>query len=97
MIELSKNTIQIVDTLFGHDQGAHVCELLKTQWSENLHFCEVGDQYSMERIRLSALRLSEGQLEKLSQANDLAQLDWRDLLMAADFGEDPKVHERWTP
>jgi len=38
--------------------------------------------------------LSEGDLSKLRSAVDLANVDWRDLLMAADFG-DPSAHLLW--
>jgi hypothetical protein len=27
----------------------------------------------------------------------LAKIDWRDLLSAADFADDPNAHSRWSP
>jgi hypothetical protein len=51
---------------------------------------------SLERIRYAALRVSGGDLERLHQAVKLAQLDWRDLLMAAGFG-DVGAHLSWSP
>ncbi len=53
--------------------------------------------YEFERFRFAALRLSNGDLRKLEQAVELAKRDWRDLLMAAGFGEDVTAHERWRP
>jgi hypothetical protein len=41
------------------------------------------------------LKLSEGNLDKLNRAVALAKTDWRDLLMAAGFGEDIKAHLAW--
>ncbi len=48
------------------------------------------------RVRAAALRLSRGDLEKLKRSIALGRRDWRDLLMAADFGDDVRAHERWT-
>jgi hypothetical protein len=53
--------------------------------------------FQLERFRFSALKLSGGKLDKLRQAVELAQQDWRDLLMAAGFGDDVTEHERWLP
>jgi hypothetical protein len=50
---------------------------------------------ALERVRFAALRLSKGTLAGLSDARELAHIDWRDLLVAAEFGEDPTAHERW--
>lgn len=49
-----------------------------------------------ERIRLAALRLSQGNLSKLVDAVALAQTDWRDLLMTAGFGERLNAHKDWA-
>ena len=51
---------------------------------------------SIERIRCAALKVSRGSMGKLIEAIDLAQTDWRDLLMAADFA-DPDDHLNWSP
>jgi len=50
----------------------------------------------MERIRFAALKLSNGNVLKLLKAIDMARRDWRDLLMAADFGNDLNAHEKWA-
>lgn len=51
----------------------------------------------LERIRFAALRLSEGRLPDLNDAVTLAETDWRDLLVAAGFADDPAAHRRWVP
>ena len=48
-----------------------------------------------ERVQAAVLKLSGGSIDKLVKATDLAKADWRDVLMAAGFGEDPKAHEEW--
>lgn len=52
---------------------------------------------SLERIRFAALRVSGGDLPRLRDAIALAQIDWRDLLVAAGFADDHRAHERWEP
>lgn len=49
----------------------------------------------MERFHFAVLKLSEGKVEKLYDAIALAQTDYRDLLMAAGFGESLIAHKSW--
>lgn len=51
----------------------------------------------LDRIRFAALRLSEGRLPGLNDAVTLAETDWRDLLVATGFADDPAAHRRWVP
>jgi hypothetical protein len=51
----------------------------------------------MERVRFAALKLSEGNKDKLLGAAQLAQYDWRDLLVAARFANDAEAHKSWAP
>jgi len=52
---------------------------------------------NLERSQSAAVRVSAGRLQDLNEAIALAELDWRDLLVAADFAEDPSAHTRWQP
>jgi hypothetical protein len=97
MIDLSERTIEIVTKLFSQDQRREVEELLKIECADNIPFCESYDKFQMERIRFSVLKLSEGKLDELVRAIELAQVDWRDLFMEAGFGHDPEAHNKWEP
>lgn len=97
MIELSKKTSDRINLLFGDDEQQEVEDLLKIECGDNIPFCENSDKYGMERIRFAALKLSKGNMEKLVEAIELAQIDWRDLLVAAGFGEDVEAHNKWMP
>lgn len=59
-------------------------------------FCEESDEVQLERVRFAALKLSKGDLRELKKAVKLAQTDWRDLLMAAGFGNDVNAHKKWS-
>jgi hypothetical protein len=97
MIELSERTMEVVAALFSQEQIREVEDLLKYECAENVPFCEGHDKFQMERIRLSVLKLSEGKIDKLVNAIELAQVDWRDLFMAAGFGHDTEAHNKWEP
>ena len=57
--------------------------------------CHASGTGNFERIRLAALKLSNGDTGKLVDAIVLAQIDYRDLLMAAGFGR-PGLHLEWA-
>jgi len=50
----------------------------------------------VERIQLAVLKLSNGDADKFLAAVKLAQIDWRDVLVAAGFGEDLEAHSNWV-
>ena len=72
-------------------------DLLITQCGNNLPFCERSTAKSLERIRFAVLKLSHGDLHELSNAVESAQIDWRDVLVAAGFSTDVRAHEKWLP
>jgi hypothetical protein len=49
-----------------------------------------------ERIQLAVLKLAQGRVDALLYHLAQAQLDWRDVLVAADFGNDLQAHLRWA-
>ena len=56
-----------------------------------------GNPSEIERLQVSAIRLSEGELDKLQRAIRLANIDYRDLLTKAGFASDPEAHIHWRP
>jgi hypothetical protein len=71
--------------------------VLTIDCGNNLPFMEHHDSTGLERIRFAALKVSDGQLERLEEAVRLAQIDWRDLLVAAGFEYDVYAHLDWWP
>jgi hypothetical protein len=94
---LSYETERRVKALFSEKSRAEAIGLLVDHCGNNLHFCEDDDRVGLERIRFAALKLSGGDLVRLKQAIELAKLDWRDLLAASDFADNPYAHTRWFP
>jgi len=96
MLELSGKTIKRLKALFPEETWEEAKLLLEKECGDNIPFCEKSNKYQMERIRFAALKLSDGNIEKLREAVGMAQVDWRDLLMAAGFSEDIEAHQKWV-
>jgi hypothetical protein len=94
---LSPETQRRLDILFRQEERAEVARLLAEQCGNNLPFLENLDEQGLERFQFAALKLSGGDLSRLRNVIDLAKSDWRDLLMAAGFGEDTRAHVYWMP
>ncbi|HXM99624.1 MAG TPA: hypothetical protein VN982_14220 [Candidatus Dormibacteraeota bacterium] len=94
---LSQETERRIALLFAPGERAEVAEMLVDECGNNLPFCEKRDEFELERIRFSALKLSGGNIDRLKDAIKLANMDWRDLLVAAGFANDTTAHQRWIP
>ena len=94
-IQLSVRTARLVDILFSEGQRQTARKLLEDHCGANLPSLSDLDPTQLERYRFAAIRISNGDMKRLESAIALAQTDWRDLLMEADFGHDTQAHERW--
>jgi hypothetical protein len=68
VLELSQKTICLINKLFEEDRREMVAEHLKKDCSDNLPFCDdksVEILRLIERIQFAAIRLSNGNLNKL--------------------------------
>ena len=54
------------------------------------------DGEAMEPIWLATLKLSDGSITAFENAVLLAQIDWRDVLLGAGFGNDLDAHIKWA-
>ncbi len=97
VVDLSANTRHHVATLFEERDRTAAEELLVRECAENLPLWVDASEAGLERVRFAALRVSGGNLDRLKEAIDLANTDWRDVLVAAGFANDPRAHERWQP
>lgn len=96
-VPISLATLRRLELLFVPDTQ-ELAELMLTMGcGNNLPFHESQDAQSLERVQFAALKVSEGQLDKLEEAIKLAQIDRRDLLVAADFAHDVEAHLHWLP
>ncbi len=94
---LSPETERRLNALFSGGARRTAANLLVSRCGTNLPFLEQSDEYGLERIRFAALKVSGGDLGKLESAVQVAQQDWRDVLVAAGFADDVRAHEVWFP
>ena len=95
MTGLTEATREKVRGLFPQEQYSEVVQLLETECGNNLPFLQRESAEGLERFRFAALKLSQGNLEKLRSAIELAKRDWRDLLVAAGFANSADAHKTW--
>jgi hypothetical protein len=92
---LSKETKRRIDLVFQERDRERAATILDEGCNNSVAILKGTSEASLERVHFAALKLSEGDLDKLRYAVDLAQKDWRDLLVYADFGTDVEAHKRW--
>jgi hypothetical protein len=93
---LSAETKRRIEILVSEHEAPEVGELLLNEVGNNLPLLGELDEFRLERFRFAVLNVSAGNIEKLKDAIKLAKADWRDLLMAAGFGE-LETHKSWLP
>ena len=92
---LSPGVVERIAALFPAGQRAEVADLLASECGSNLPFADTLGPAGVERVRLAVLKISGGSLDRLWAAVEQAQLDWRDTLVGAGFGDDPRAHLTW--
>ena len=92
---LSSETIRRLEQVFAVHLRAEATVLLTRDCGSNLPLGKMDTAAGLERIRFAALKFSKGTIAGLVEAIYLAQADWRDLLVAAEFADDVNVHLRW--
>lgn len=98
MISLTEATQLRLNRLFlVRDRDEAVRLLAEDCDAERMHLPAAATQREVERCHFAVLKLSGGSLESLIEAVALAQSDYRDLLMTAEFGEDVNAHRDWLP
>jgi hypothetical protein len=92
---LSPGTLRRIAALFPGRQRAEAAQLLAEECGDNLPLADTLGAAGIERIRFAVLKISQGSLDRLWEAVELAQHDWRDALVGAGFGDDITAHLRW--
>lgn len=74
-----------------------VGDLLSEQCSVSLPGVGIPSEWIglIDRVQLATIRGSSWDIEKLKSNVSLANSDWRDVLMAAGFGENLAAHKLW--
>jgi hypothetical protein len=97
--ELSPETLRRIDILFVPADREAGETLLYEQCGSDLYY-QGGTEREFketERLRIAALKVSDGRLVVLEHAVKLAQKDFRDLLVWAGFANEVDAHLKWQP
>jgi hypothetical protein len=95
MTPLTARTQAIVRLIFPQS-FSEVENVLAEQCGRNLPLCDNSTPESLERLRFAALKVSNGETDRLNEAVELAKRDWRDVLMWAEFANDLDAHKKWA-
>ena len=100
MENITLKTEQLVEKYFIADEKLLVMSLLIDECGQNMATLPTGNSKDtsafLERIRFAVLKLSEGDLTYFERAIELANTDWRDLLVSAGFESDKNAHNTWA-
>jgi hypothetical protein len=81
-MNLSRKTEKIVKSMYGRDEANEVERLLIDHCSNNVPGCRDWSEENLERIWLSVLKVSNGNIRELQRAIALANTDYRDLFVS---------------
>jgi hypothetical protein len=96
-VRLSRETKRRLKAVFAPGDRKEARSLLVHECADNLPRSEREGPEQLERVRFAAMKVSNGNLVRLREAIQLAQSDWRDLLLDAGFADDVIAHTRWQP
>ena len=96
MLYISSRTTRLIGKCFSADEKDLVISLLNDECGNNLPFFENSIPSDLERIHFAIIKLSNGELDRLESAIELAKTDWRDLLVAVGFENDLNGHNVWA-
>ena len=84
-----------IERLFSRELPLEVSALLEEHCGSAVPLIDAQGADGIERIRSAALKVSDGSLVKLRLAVQLANIDWRDVLVAAGFAHSLEAHVSW--
>ena len=96
-MSLTHETMKRLEYLFVGKDREEAASLLEHECGNNLPFLERLSPVELQRYHFAALKLSKGDLRLLRRAVEEAKQDWRDVLIAAGFGDSCAAHLSWHP
>ena len=96
-MELTRRVKKAINALFSANEAQRALYELEQNCSVRISSFKGWTQAQMEKVWLSVIKLSNGNLAKLKTAIELANTDYRDLFMSAGFGHDIEAHKKWKP
>lgn len=92
---MSASTEQLVAAMFAPEARGAAEALLRSRCTGSEFGIPSGHDELLVRLQYAAIKCSDGDVDALRRAIELAEVDWRDLLVAAEFDLDQNAHIRW--
>ena len=97
MISISAETNRRILAMFQSVEHDIVIDTLLKECGDNLPLVNSSYAQLAERIRFAVIKLSKGDIWELNKWVNHSKIDWRDVLMAAGFGNGVEDHLKWWP
>ncbi len=94
-VPLSKDVKQKIAVVFKELDRPKASELIRRRCGTSLPMMKTVEIEDFDRIRFAVIKLSRGNVGKLEELIDQANVDWRDILVDAGFADDEKAHLAW--
>jgi len=92
---MNPSLIDKIEVMFPASQCKVVLTLLETECGVLLPDVRSLGIDGIERVRCAVVKVSCGSVDRLNALVQSAKSDWRDVLVAADFANDPSSHRAW--
>ena len=86
---------RLIEREFAREHWDVVSELLAAKCATNLPLLGDAPHEAIERIQFAVIKLCNGKFDELDRHIAIANIDWRDTLVAAGFGHSVQAHRRW--
>ena len=91
----SPDTRRLIERVFSSEHWIAVQGLLAEKCATNLPLLGDAPHEIIERIQFAVIKLCNGKFEELERHIAIANIDWRDTLVAAGFGHSIQAHRHW--
>src|SRR5438045_8765208 len=95
-VPLSERTLRLVRRMFPSDRQAAVVAALEDRCGSGLQLWVSTSPEGLERIRFAVMKLGCGSSPEFERALAIANIDWRDVLVAAGLGSSLVAHLEWA-
>ena len=96
MEAVTSKPIDLVSKVFSTDKRVYIISVLVNELGGNLPGIDRDWNNLIERIWFAAIKVSCGKVEEFSKAVELVKIDWRDLLVWAEFADNADEHNIWA-
>jgi hypothetical protein len=95
VVPLTQDVERVVERVLAPEHWASAKALLQMRCGSGLPLMGQATPEQLDRLRFAVLKLSQGSMSELSRAVELANIDWRDVLVAAGFANSLSAHRVW--